>query len=189
VEDLMQGVHDPGVELRRSLWKGASEIIVDTTWTARSFQIAAGEWSKVALLLGLPANVIGTVTAAGAGAAAIFLHTPAVTATLALIAAVLAGVKAAMKPEDTYQGYALKGSAYLALRNDTRHFRNVRLRLPAVPIGELESELKALNARLNALVQQPPLRSPSWAYNRAKRSVEAGESDYTPDHFWEEPPF
>jgi hypothetical protein len=177
------------VELQRSIWNAATEIIVDATWSARSLQKAASRWATVRLYLGLPANVIASVTAAGAGAAAVVAHVPALTATLALVAAVIIGAKAVLQPEETYQGYAGKGAAYLALRNDTRYFRNVRLRIPGASPGELENELKALTSRLNALTQQPPLRIPSWAYEQAQRSIEAGESDYTGDRFWEEAPF
>jgi hypothetical protein len=49
-----------------------------------------------------------------------FVRNTTVAAILALVAAVIAGTKAVLKPEDTYQGYASKGSVYLALRNDTR---------------------------------------------------------------------
>jgi hypothetical protein len=177
------------VDLKRSMWRAATEIIVDATWSARSLQKAAARWSSIVLILGLPANVIGTVTAASAGAAAIFVRTPAVTASLALVAALIAGTKAVLKPDETYQGYASKGAGYLALRNDTRHFRNVRLVMPAAEPDQLEADLKALTSRLNALSQQPPIRVPTWAYDQAKGSIEAGESDYTGDRFWEDPPF
>jgi hypothetical protein len=180
---------DLDVDFNRAVWREASEIIVDSTWSARSLQKAAARWASIILVLGLPANVIATVTAAGAGAAAIFVRNATVTAVLALVAAVIAGTKAVLKPEDTYQSYASKGSAYLALRNDTRHFRSVRIRTPGVTASELEQEVKALTTRLNALAHQPPLRIPTWAYTQAKRSIEAGESDYTGDRFWEEPPF
>jgi hypothetical protein len=183
-----QGQH-VDVELQRSLWNAANEIVVDATWSARSLQKAAARWSTVVVFLGLPANVIASVTAAGAGAAAVVAHVPAVTATLALIAAVITGMKAVLKPEETYQGYAGKGAAYLALRNDARNFRNVRIRVSGGSAAELENELKALTSRLNALTQQPPLRIPTWAYDQAKRSIEAGESDYSGDRFWEEAPF
>jgi hypothetical protein len=164
-------------------------MVVDVTWSARSLQKAASRWSVVALALGFPANIIATVTAAGAGTAAIFIRAPAVTAALALTAAVIAGTKAVLRPEETYQGYATKGSVYLALRNDLRHFRGVRLRVPDADATDLESELRGLVARLNTLTNQPPLKIPSWAYKQAKRSIDAGESDYEGDHFWEAPPF
>ncbi len=180
---------DLDVEFKRAVWHEASQIIVDSTWSARSLQKAAARWATIVVVLGLPANVIATVTAAGAGAAAVFVRNTTVTAVLALIAAVIAGSKAVLRPEDTYQGYASKGSAYLALRNDTRHFRSVRLRTAGVTPAELEQEVKALTTRLNALTQQPPLRIPTWAYQRAKQSIEAGESDYAGDPFWEDPPF
>jgi hypothetical protein len=151
-------------------------------------QKAAARWATVSLFLGLPASVIATVTAAGA-AAAVIAHVPALTATLALVAAAITGLRAVLKPEETYQGYSGKGAAYLALRNDARHFRNVRLRTPGSSPSELESELKALTSRLNALTQQPPVRIPTWAYNQAKQSIDAGESDYSGDRFWEEAPF
>jgi hypothetical protein len=180
---------DLELEFQRAIWRGATEIIVDASWSARSLQKAAACWATVVLVLGLPANVLASVTATGAGAAAIFVRNAALTAILALIAAALTGMKAVLKPEETYQGYASKGSAYLALRNDTRHFRNVRLRTVGVSPDQFESELKALTSRLNALSQQPPVRIPTWAYKQAKESIEAGESDYKGDRFWEDPPF
>lgn len=180
---------DLGLEFRRSLWRGATEIIVDSTWSARSLQKAAAHWAIVVLWLGVPASVIGALTAAGAGVAAAFVRgIPALAVTLAVVAALVAGMKAVLKPEETHQGYASKGAAYLALRNDTRHFRNVRLRTQGRKAQELEEELTALKNRLNALGQQPPIRIPTWAYNRAKKSIEAGESSYAGDPFWEEPP-
>ena len=98
---------DLDVDFKRALWREASEIIVDATWSwARSLQKAAARWGSIILVLGLPANVIATVTAAGAGAAAIFVRNTTVTAVLALVAAVIAGTKAVLKPEETYQGYA-----------------------------------------------------------------------------------
>jgi hypothetical protein len=54
---------------KRAVWRDASEIIVDSTWTARSLQKAAARWASTILVLGLPANVIAKVTGAGAGAA------------------------------------------------------------------------------------------------------------------------
>ena len=181
--------NDMTLEFQRALWRGASEIIVDSMWSARSLQKAAARWSTVVLALGLPGNLIATVTATAAGASALFAHNPIVTATLALVAGVIAGTKAVLKPEETYQGYAAKGAAYLALRNDARHFRNVRLRTPGAQAAQLENDLRAMNARLNALAQRPPVRVPTWAYKAAKKSINVGESDYVGDRFWEEPPF
>jgi hypothetical protein len=180
---------DLSLDYQRSLWRGATEIIVDSTWSARSLQKAAARWSTIILALGLPANIITTVTAAGAGAAAVFVHNPLVTAPLALTAAVIAGMKSVLKPEETYHGYASKGADYLALRNDARHFRNVRLRSAGAGADDLANELKALTDRLNALTHRPPTRIPTWAYRQAKQSIEAGESDYQGDRFWEDPPF
>lgn len=127
----------PGADDR--LRNAANEIIVDATWSARSLQKAASRWAGYGLVLGLPANVITTLSAASASATAAFLHIPAVAASLALVAAVIAGTKAVLKPEETYQGYASKGAAYLALRNDARHFRNVRLRTGDANPAEVES--------------------------------------------------
>ena len=175
--------------MRRALWRSANEIIIDTSWTARAFQKAAARWSTVVLYLGLPASVATAVTAAGAGTVALVARMPVAVAVLGLTAAVIAGAKAVLRPEDTYQGYNSKGSAYLVLRNDARQFRDIRVRNPRWSDAELESELRSLNGRLNALVQQPPLRVPTWAYQQAKKSIEAGESDYVSDRFWQEPPF
>ncbi len=181
---------DLALEFQRALWRGTSEIIVDATYSARSLQKAAAWWSIVVLWLGVPASVVAALTAAGAGVAAAFVRgIPALTITLAVIAAVLAGLKAVLKPEETYQGYASKGSAFLALRNDARHYRNVRLRMPGAEADELEQELAALKNRLNALGQQPPIRIPTWAYKQGKRSINAGESSYAGDPLWEESPF
>jgi len=178
-----------GLELRRAHWIAATQMIVDATWSARSLQKAAARWATISLLLGLPASVVAALTAAGAGAAALLSKVPLLTAILALVAAVIAAAKAVLKPDETYQGYARKGASYLALRNDTRQFRSIRLRTPAIDAQELEKDLSALNQRLNSLGQQPPIRIPTWAYNEAKRSVAKGESEYAGDPFWEEPPF
>jgi len=181
----------PGEELdvRRALWESASQIIVDSSWSARTFQKAASRWATVAVYVGLPSSIAATVAAAGAGATALLTRVPVLAGVLGLAAAVLAGTRAVLRPEETYQGYASKGAAYLVLRNDTREFRGLRIGSSRWTSAELESELRALNARLNALAQQPPLRAPTWAYRQAQKSVEAGESDYVADHFWQAVPF
>jgi hypothetical protein len=174
-------------EQRVAMWDEAMMLVIDTQYSARGNQFAARRWVIIATCLGLPASILSAVLAAGAAGAAASGQ-QGWTVILSVIVAVINAVRGVLHPEETLRGYQNKGAAYLALRNDVRFFRNIDLRSDT-SLDKLRTQLHTFVARRNALNGQPPVVIPKWAYEGAKKGINAGESDYINDPLWEDAPF
>src|ERR1700731_263555 len=131
-----------------ALWEDANRVIIDATYSGRSHQSMGVFWDKLNRWIGIPSVVLGALLASGAGITAIAGTHRWITATLALISAVLVSLKGFLKPEENADLHGLKGDRYISLRNDALTFQRVDLRSD-LEIDILANQGKELNKRRN----------------------------------------
>ena len=169
-----------------ALWEDANRVIIDSTYSGRSHQFMGVFWDKLNRWIGIPSVVLGALLASGAGITAIAGTHRWITATLALISALLVSLKGFLKPEENANLHGVKGDRYISLRNDALTFQRVDLR-SNLGLDVLVSRGKELNKRRNALREEPPSHIYTSVYEKTKDSIKRGESDYENDPLWKEP--
>ena len=138
-------------------------------------QFNAGDrWRGLNLLLGVPSVIMG----ATAGTA-FMKSAPDIAGVLALMAAALTGLITFLKPSERAASHKSAGDQYLALRNDARVFRQIRLAHvcdDAVALAGLD-ELSKRRRELN-------MASPQVAtgdFNKARNGIDKGEAEHAVD--------
>lgn len=134
---------------------------------------AAGIWSWVHYLIGIPM----TVCAAWAGIDA-FSETPQWSGYLALATAALGALQTFMNASSKSSDHKSSGDEYLALRNETRIFREIEL-------GDLDKEtaiqrIRELSESRDNLNGISP-STPGIAFWLAKRGIDKGQTEYRAD--------
>lgn len=151
----------------------AKRIEEDAEHSFKGHFNASTLWSMTHYCLGIPMSI----TAAWAGVDA-FSSEPQLSGYLALITAALAAIQTFINPSEKAERHKSAGSDYLALRNNTRIFRNVlSISLPA---DEMQKMLLELAGRRDELARSSP-SIPRCSYLLAKRDVDAGLSQYRVD--------
>lgn len=145
-----------------SLYSSKSHFNVENSWESRNY------W------LGVPATLLAAV----AGAALIKSH-PDLASIFAMTASLLTGLMTFLKPNERAAVHRAAAGKYLALRNDTRCFRQIEL-LQEDRLSEQTEILRTLSERRNELNQSSP-RIPRWAFVAARKGVEEGEASYKVD--------
>jgi len=137
-------------------------------------QFNAGSWwSRVHLLLGLPSAIL-----AGWAGIEAFSNNPEFTAILAMLAAALTSTMTFLSPQQIADNHKNAGREYNALKNLVRRFREIDLpqldsTTASKAIGELADKRDALNS------MSPDI--PRWAYEKAKKDIDAGTAIYAVD--------
>ncbi len=124
--------------------------------------------------MGIPATILG----AGTGAA-IVKDCPELAALLSLAATILTALVTFLKPTDRASAHKTAGDQYLALRNDTRIFREIEILEPEDTCTHAD-KLKALAQRRNELNQGSP-EIPRRAFEKARQGIDEGENHYRTD--------
>lgn len=156
-----------------ALRKEADRIEEDSIHSAKGHFNAAGIWKRRHYHLGIPATILGALAGA-----AMLKDWPVVASLLSLAATILTALVTFLKPTERASEHKTAGDQYLALKNDTRVFREVELLLQN---GESHADkLKALSQRRNELNQGSPeiLRK---AFEQARDGIAGGEADYRAD--------
>ncbi len=166
--------------LREALSKESERLIEDSLHTGRNNQEAGRWWSGFNTWVGAPSEVAAAILAGGAGVSALVGNEPNKTAALALISAALTALRAFFKPAEQADAYTLKGTRFIAIRNEARFFREIDLASSASD-EELTAQLRDLRQRYANLNETAPLVVQRMHYLRARESIEAGESDYKID--------
>jgi hypothetical protein len=110
--------------------------------------------------------------------AAFFRDYPQIGGALALLAALLTALQTFLKPADHAAAHKAAGDGYLALKNDARIYRSVRL--ANVEEADAAQALDDLNERRNELNRTSPQFSKTDR-KKALKSIEAGEAEYKAD--------
>lgn len=153
-------------ELIRKIEKEALRIEEDTTFSSKGHFNAARYWGWGHYVIGIP-----MVVSAGLSASK-FLQNSENGACLSLLAAGLAAVQTLLNPEKKSSLHHVCGGKYLALRNNTRNFREIEL-LQIQEEAKAVERIKAFSDERNALNQTSPA-IPGRAYTKAKKDIEAG---------------
>jgi len=170
------------------MFREASTIVIDATYSGRGHHAMAGYWESVQFFLGIPAAILSAIGGAVAAVNALAGSNQVITAIAALLAGILGSLKTALRPEEAVDAHASKGDRYHSLKADARFFRDVQIPSERT-VAELEGLLLLLERRRNALNESPPRRIWRIAYEKATRGIAAGESEYTNDSLWVEPRF
>ena len=169
----------------KALWEDANRVIIDSTYSGRSHQAMGVFWDKLNRWIGIPSVVLSALLASGAGISAIVGLHRWITAVLALISALLVSLRGFLKPEENANLHGDKGDRYINLRNDALTYQRVDLR-SNIDLDVLVSRGRDLNKRRNALRQEVPSHIYKSVYEKTKRSIERGESDYENDPLWKD---
>ena len=160
-------------ETKQRVQEELHRIEEDCTHTGKSHFEAASRWGSYHYWLGIPAVGIGAIAGA-----AFFRDYPDVGGALALLAALLTALQTFLKPADHAAKHKAAGDGYLALKNDARVYRTVRL--PTADEADAPNALDDLNQRRNELNRTSPH---FWAGDRkaALKGIKAGEAGYRVD--------
>ncbi|WOA30906.1 SLATT domain-containing protein [Alloalcanivorax xenomutans] len=161
-------------DLLAKLAAEAHRIEEDTEHSAKGHFNAAERWGRYHLAVGLPSAVLAAI----AGGTA-FGDLPEVAGSLAILSTALTTVLTFLKPSEHAENHKAVAGQYLALRNQTRLFRELDL-----------AETEELSLARKRLIELASARddlnqaSPSIArrdYEKAKRDIDEGRSQYRVD--------
>lgn len=131
-------------------------------------------WTGYHYWVGVPSVVLSALAGT-----AFLSEQPTMAAAMSGAVAVLASLSTFLKPSERAAAHKSAGDQYLALRNDTRVFREIGLRVSGDLQAALDS-LQALNTRRNELNQSSP--PPSRAdFEKAREGIRAGEAKHLVD--------
>lgn len=159
-------------------------LMIDCTYSGRGHQQAGQFWEAVSHRIGIPAAIISSVLGVGAAGAAL-LGNKMISAALAIISVMLAGLNTYLKPKEIADAHLLKGGQYISIRNRARILKEVEL-----PSGsglnqkDIAQKLISLRSEYDTLSLKPPRNIPRFAYQAAKKAILDGESDYENDPLW-----
>lgn len=152
----------------------AHRIEEDTEHSAKGHFNAAERWGRYHLAIGLPSAVLAAI----AGGTA-FSDLPEVAGSLAILSTALTTVLTFLKPSEHSENHKAVAGQYLALRNQTRLFRELDLAetedlsLAKKRLIELASARDELNQASPSIVRRD--------YEKAKRDIDEGRSQYRVD--------
>jgi hypothetical protein len=187
-DDLDRSDHEGSTEnaaLRDALRAEASCVFTDAGYSGAGHLQESLRWAKWDDLLGLYGSAISAVLAAGAGVSAILDSSPWITASAALLSAVLGAAKSFLRPDERADGHGSKGNSYLTLRNQARFFHEIDMH-SGQPTEILTERLRDVHDRYNALNESAPHRISEGARRAAKASIDRGDMSYKGDPLWKE---
>jgi len=146
----------------------------DAEHSAKGHYNAADRWGRCHLWLGLPAAVLAAIASAAA-----FKEYPELAGGLAILTAALTTVLTFLKPSEHAENHKAVADQYLALRNQTRIFREIELATGADPEQARERLLELASSRdeLNQIAPGIPRKD----YEKAKKDIDEGRSRYQAD--------
>lgn len=139
--------------------------------------ISCDGWSQFHILLGIPMVLLSAI--AGASAFAQFDQSHVVAGVLSIIVAALSALMTFLNPNSKSSAHSTAGNGYDALMNKVRIFWSIDC-WQGQSEEVLTEKLKYFSEQKDRLNQSAP--SPLWyAYERAKKGIEAGEGTYAVD--------
>lgn len=153
--------------------KEAERIEEDTEHSAKGHFNASGLWGWCHYALGIPM----TLCAVLAGTQSLN-DSPGWATGFALTAAALGGLLTFINAEQKSSSHKDSAGRYLALRNNTRTFREIELL--QLDAAEATDRIKLLSDERNTL-NQSSLSIPRCAWWKAKKDIDTGYSTYRTD--------
>ncbi len=155
----------------------AERVEEDAIHSGKAHFAQAERWRAFHFWVGAPAAVLAAI--AGAAVLGEFQYGTFVSVVTAFSAALLAAVMTFFDPQKQVQIYTQCGNRYLVLRNKARIFREIECE-QASNDEELTPGLKRLTEERDRLNSESPV-IPRWAYEKARRGIEAGEAIFKAD--------
>ena len=161
------------IQLPQAIAKETKRIEEDALHSMKGHFNAGSRWSVIHLWIGLPAAIL----AAWAGIDA-FGDRPVMTAILALLSASLVATMTFLGPQQRASEHKNAGREYNVLKNRARKLREIdMLGLGEDDLRQAIDELVDIRDSLNSM--SPDI--PSWAYEKAKKDIDAGHAEYRTD--------
>ncbi len=145
---------------------------------------AARFWGNFHLWLGIPVVIMSTI--AGASFLTKFDYGTVIAGVLSLCVAIISAVMTFLNPNEKVNAHHNAGNAYDALMNETRIFWAVDC-WGADSEGTLTEKLKYISEQKNELNRKCP-QIPKFAYNAAKKGIDAGQAKFAVDEPTSAPP-
>jgi hypothetical protein len=151
--------------------KEALRIEEDSIHSAKGHYNAAHRWSHINLWIGIP----NTVLAAIAGVSA-FEGCTIFAGSIAITVAAVAALNTFLNPGDRSANHRRCAGEYLALRNSSRIFVNIKI-FSYESDQELIAQFEELSTKRNDLNSTSP-QIPEWAFKKAKSGIDSGQATY-----------
>lgn len=135
---------------------------------------AADRWGHYHLWLGLPAVVLS-----GLASVAFINESPILAAIMSGSVAILTAIQTFVKPSERAVTHKAAGDQYLALRNDARVFRQIKLDHVCDDQAAIDG-LDALSTRRNELNAASPQVS-RGDFEKARKGIDEGEAQHVVD--------
>ncbi|NNM72093.1 SLATT domain-containing protein [Enterovirga aerilata] len=145
----------------------------DCTHSGKSHFNAADRWARWNYIFGIPSVILST-----AAGATFFKDYPVAAGSMALTVAVLTSLMTFLKPGEKSSDHKSSGDQYLALRNNSRVFREITL--DSVDDETARTALEGLTTRRDELNQASPPFS-NGDYRKAKKGIDEGEAKHAVD--------
>jgi len=146
----------------------------DCTHSGKAHFNAGVRWARWNYYFGIPSLILST-----AAGATFFKDFPVIAGSMALCVAVLTSLMTFLKPGEKAAEHKSAGDQYLALRNNSRVFREIELPT-AVDDETALAALKGLTTRRDELNQASPAFAPK-DYAKAKKGIDEGEAKHAVD--------
>jgi len=146
----------------------------DCTHTGKAQFNAGIRWSAYHYWIGIPSVLLS----AAAGAAYI-KQLPDVAGAVSVVVAVLTALMTFLKPSERSSKHKNSGDQYLALRNDARVFRTVKLEFACDAQAAIDG-LDEFTKRRNEMNQASPAVAPR-DFRKARLGIASGESTHQVD--------
>lgn len=156
--------------VKNEIIKEAQRLEESLKYSSKGHFFAAHFWRDFHLWLGLPMASVSAI--AGAFLLSQFDPKNIIAGILALIFAGLSSIMTFLNPNEKASSHLASGNKYDALLSKVRIFWTSE--------SVLNEKLKYFYEQKD-LLNQSSIQIPSYAYKKAKKGIEAGESNYTVD--------
>ena len=163
---------------RLEIIKEAERIEEDSLYSARGHFTAASELNAVHYIIGGATSVLAAIS--GASVISQFGNYILVSGTLGIMVTALIAIMTLVNPNKQANNHLISGNEYNSLKNRARIFYKIEIDLIKSD-DELRKGIKELAKERDELNKKNP-QIPEWAYEKAKRRIEAGEAVYKADN-------
>jgi len=162
---------------KEAIIKEAKRIFENCLLTSKSHFVTAGYWDTFHLKIGIPTVILAGI--AGTLAFASFSYHNTLAGILSMIIVVLTAVTTFLNPKERASAHLTAGNNYDSLLSKLRIFWTIECweESPEKLLADKLREFSDWRDKLNQDCPQPP----KWAYEIAKKGIEAGEAEYVVD--------
>ena len=154
--------------------KEAQRIEESTLYSSKGHFVASYFWTNFHFCIGIP-----TVVLAAIAGSSFISNNNFLGGIFSIVVGVISAVMTFLNPNERASAHLNAGNDYDALQNEVRIFRTIDCWQNETE-QVLTERLKSFSTQKNQLNQGSP-QIPWWAYQIAKRGIEAGEGSYSID--------